>query len=137
MVRSPAGSTSPGGDYALGELSQPAVDEASPGVRMLLMVREKDQLGTWGSASIMEQEPGEKPLPCFADFLLWYCFSVVDVQCCSRYVSSSMSVMIRCLDQRLCRGISGMARQSSVCAWEMARQGRERVKAYAWSRCSE
>ncbi|KAM6379678.1 bromodomain-containing protein 8 isoform 5-T8 [Pluvialis apricaria] len=32
MVRSPAGSTSPGGDYALGELSQPAVDEASPGV---------------------------------------------------------------------------------------------------------
>ncbi|KAM9226654.1 bromodomain-containing protein 8 isoform 3-T3 [Leptosomus discolor] len=32
MVRSPAGSTSPGGDYALGDLSQPAVDEASPGV---------------------------------------------------------------------------------------------------------
>ncbi|XP_030314659.1 bromodomain-containing protein 8 isoform X1 [Calypte anna] len=32
MVRSPAGSTSPGGDYALGDLSQPAMDEASPGV---------------------------------------------------------------------------------------------------------
>ncbi|XP_014803650.1 PREDICTED: bromodomain-containing protein 8 isoform X9 [Calidris pugnax] len=32
MVRSPAGSTSPGGEYALGDLSQPAVDEASPGV---------------------------------------------------------------------------------------------------------
>ncbi|XP_074772168.1 bromodomain-containing protein 8 isoform X3 [Athene noctua] len=32
MVRSPAGSTSPGGDYSLGDLSQPAVDEASPGV---------------------------------------------------------------------------------------------------------
>ncbi|XP_010124544.1 PREDICTED: bromodomain-containing protein 8 [Chlamydotis macqueenii] len=32
MVRSPAGSTSPGGDYALGDLSQPAVDESSPGV---------------------------------------------------------------------------------------------------------
>nr|XP_009929419.1 PREDICTED: bromodomain-containing protein 8 [Opisthocomus hoazin] len=32
MVRSPAGSTSPGGDYALGDLSQPAVDEASPAV---------------------------------------------------------------------------------------------------------
>ncbi|XP_053935702.1 bromodomain-containing protein 8 isoform X3 [Cuculus canorus] len=32
MVRSPAGSTSPGGDYALGDLSQPVVDEASPGV---------------------------------------------------------------------------------------------------------
>uniref|UniRef100_A0A7M4F7Z0 Bromodomain-containing protein 8 n=1 Tax=Crocodylus porosus TaxID=8502 RepID=A0A7M4F7Z0_CROPO len=32
MVRSPAGSTSPGGDYALGDLSQPAVEEASPGV---------------------------------------------------------------------------------------------------------
>lgn len=46
MVRSPAGSTSPGGDYALGDLSQPAVDEASPGVRMLPMVRGKDQPGT-------------------------------------------------------------------------------------------
>lgn len=54
MVRSPAGSTSPGGDYALGDLSQPAVDEASPGVRILLIVREKDQSGTWGSASIMD-----------------------------------------------------------------------------------
>ncbi|XP_010157043.1 PREDICTED: bromodomain-containing protein 8 [Eurypyga helias] len=32
MVRSPAGSTSPGGDYALGDMSQPAMDEASPGV---------------------------------------------------------------------------------------------------------
>ncbi|XP_066053159.1 bromodomain-containing protein 8 isoform X5 [Chamaea fasciata] len=32
MVRSPAGSTSPGGDYSLGDLSQPAGDEASPGV---------------------------------------------------------------------------------------------------------
>ncbi|KFV70511.1 Bromodomain-containing protein 8, partial [Dryobates pubescens] len=32
MVRSPAGSTSPGGDYALGDLSQPTVDDASPGV---------------------------------------------------------------------------------------------------------
>ncbi|XP_054834087.1 bromodomain-containing protein 8 isoform X4 [Eublepharis macularius] len=32
MVRSPAGSTSPGGDYTLGDLSQPAVEEASPGV---------------------------------------------------------------------------------------------------------
>ncbi|KAJ7397385.1 bromodomain-containing protein 8 isoform X1 [Pitangus sulphuratus] len=32
MVRSPAGSTSPGGEYALGDLSQPAGDEASPGV---------------------------------------------------------------------------------------------------------
>ncbi|XP_069725806.1 bromodomain-containing protein 8 isoform X3 [Phaenicophaeus curvirostris] len=32
MVRSPAGSTSPGGEYALGDLSQPTVDEASPGV---------------------------------------------------------------------------------------------------------
>ncbi|XP_054834086.1 bromodomain-containing protein 8 isoform X3 [Eublepharis macularius] len=31
MVRSPAGSTSPGGDYTLGDLSQPAVEEASPG----------------------------------------------------------------------------------------------------------
>lgn len=68
MVRSPAGSTSPGGDYALGDLSQPAVDEASPGVRMFPMVRGKDQPGTWGSASIMEQKPGEKTLPCFADF---------------------------------------------------------------------
>ncbi|KAL2299242.1 hypothetical protein Nmel_013892 [Mimus melanotis] len=32
MVRSPAGSTSPGGDYSLGDLSQPAGDETSPGV---------------------------------------------------------------------------------------------------------
>uniref|UniRef100_A0A803VJY6 Bromodomain-containing protein 8 n=1 Tax=Ficedula albicollis TaxID=59894 RepID=A0A803VJY6_FICAL len=32
MVRSPAGSTSPGGDYSLGDLNQPAGDEASPGV---------------------------------------------------------------------------------------------------------
>ncbi|XP_062977080.1 bromodomain-containing protein 8 isoform X2 [Elgaria multicarinata webbii] len=32
MVRSPAGSTSPGADYALGDLSQPSVEEASPGV---------------------------------------------------------------------------------------------------------
>ncbi|XP_064243783.1 bromodomain-containing protein 8 isoform X1 [Passer domesticus] len=32
MVRSPAGSTSPGGDYSLGDLAQPAGDEASPGV---------------------------------------------------------------------------------------------------------
>ncbi|XP_060096116.1 bromodomain-containing protein 8 isoform X9 [Heteronotia binoei] len=32
MVRSPAGSTSPGGDYTLGDLSQPTVEEASPGV---------------------------------------------------------------------------------------------------------
>ncbi|XP_068884616.1 bromodomain-containing protein 8 isoform X5 [Aphelocoma coerulescens] len=32
MVRSPAGSTSPGGDYSLGDLSQPAGDDASPGV---------------------------------------------------------------------------------------------------------
>ncbi|KAJ7406226.1 bromodomain-containing protein 8 isoform X1 [Willisornis vidua] len=32
MVRSPAGSTSPGGEYALGDLAQPAGDEASPGV---------------------------------------------------------------------------------------------------------
>lgn len=71
MVRSPAGSTSPGGEYALGDLSQPAVDEASPGVRMLRVVRGEDHLGSWGSVSIMEQEPGEKPLPCFADFSLW------------------------------------------------------------------
>lgn len=71
MVRSPAGSTSPGGDYALGDLSQPAVDEASPGVRTLPMVRGKDQHGTWGSASFMEQERGEKPLACSADFSLW------------------------------------------------------------------
>lgn len=71
MVRSPAGSTSPGGDYALGDLSQPAVEEASPGVRMLPVLREKGQLGTWGSVSIMDQEPVEKPLPCFADFSLW------------------------------------------------------------------
>ncbi|XP_063148116.1 bromodomain-containing protein 8-like isoform X2 [Candoia aspera] len=32
MVRSPAGSTSPGADYALGDLSQPSVEETSPGV---------------------------------------------------------------------------------------------------------
>uniref|UniRef100_A0A6J0TE23 Bromodomain-containing protein 8 isoform X4 n=1 Tax=Pogona vitticeps TaxID=103695 RepID=A0A6J0TE23_9SAUR len=32
MVRSPAGSTSPGTDYTLGDLSQPSVEEASPGV---------------------------------------------------------------------------------------------------------
>nr|XP_056712279.1 bromodomain-containing protein 8 isoform X3 [Euleptes europaea] len=32
MVRSPAGSTSPGGDYTLGDLSQPTVEETSPGV---------------------------------------------------------------------------------------------------------
>ncbi|XP_053145579.1 bromodomain-containing protein 8 isoform X3 [Hemicordylus capensis] len=32
MVRSPAGSTSPGTDYTLGDLSQPTVEEASPGV---------------------------------------------------------------------------------------------------------
>ncbi|XP_050818293.1 bromodomain-containing protein 8 isoform X3 [Gopherus flavomarginatus] len=32
MVRSPAGSTSPGRDYALGDLSQQAVEETSPGV---------------------------------------------------------------------------------------------------------
>ncbi|KAH0629941.1 hypothetical protein JD844_012435 [Phrynosoma platyrhinos] len=32
MVRSPAGSTSPGADYSLGDLSQPSVEEASPGV---------------------------------------------------------------------------------------------------------
>uniref|UniRef100_A0A8D0GH03 Bromodomain containing 8 n=1 Tax=Sphenodon punctatus TaxID=8508 RepID=A0A8D0GH03_SPHPU len=32
MVRSPAGSTSPGGDYGLGDLSQPTLEEASPGV---------------------------------------------------------------------------------------------------------
>ncbi|XP_041253685.1 bromodomain-containing protein 8 isoform X3 [Onychostruthus taczanowskii] len=32
MVRSPAGSTSPGGDYSLGDLAQPAGDEPSPGV---------------------------------------------------------------------------------------------------------
>lgn len=56
---------------------------------------------------------------------------MVDVQCCSRDVSSSVSVMIRCLNQRLCRGSSGLTRQSSVCAWEVALQGRERVK--AWS----
>lgn len=51
-------------------------------------------------------------------------------------MSSSLSVVIRCLDQRPCRGISGLARQS-VSAWEMALQGRERVKAHAWSRGSE
>lgn len=88
----------------------------------------------------MEQEPGEKPLACSADFSLWWCCNVVDVQCCSRYVSSSVSVMIRCLDQRLCRDSSGLTRQSSVCAWEVALQGRERVKAWSsvvseWSRC--
>lgn len=33
IVRSPAGSTSPGTDYALGDLSQPSIEEASPGVR--------------------------------------------------------------------------------------------------------
>lgn len=33
MVRSPAGSTSPGAEYALGDLSQPSVEETSPGVR--------------------------------------------------------------------------------------------------------
>ena len=55
MVRSPAGSTSPGGDYALGDLSQPAVDEASPAVRIPDVARGKDQLGTLGGwASIME-----------------------------------------------------------------------------------
>ncbi|XP_044307009.1 bromodomain-containing protein 8 isoform X2 [Varanus komodoensis] len=32
MVRSPAGSTSPGADYTLGDLSQPSVEEVSPGV---------------------------------------------------------------------------------------------------------
>ncbi|XP_073211119.1 bromodomain-containing protein 8 isoform X10 [Lepidochelys kempii] len=32
MVRSPAGSSSPGRDYALGDLSQQAVEETSPGV---------------------------------------------------------------------------------------------------------
>ncbi|XP_042308174.1 bromodomain-containing protein 8 isoform X2 [Sceloporus undulatus] len=32
MVRSPAGSTSPGADYSLGDLSQASVEEASPGV---------------------------------------------------------------------------------------------------------
>ncbi|XP_075774001.1 bromodomain-containing protein 8 isoform X11 [Pelodiscus sinensis] len=32
MVRSPAGSTSPGRDYVLGDLSQQAVEETSPGV---------------------------------------------------------------------------------------------------------
>ncbi|XP_061473642.1 bromodomain-containing protein 8-like isoform X8 [Rhineura floridana] len=32
MVRSPAGSTSPGADYSLGDLSQPTMEEASPGV---------------------------------------------------------------------------------------------------------
>ncbi|XP_013917429.1 PREDICTED: bromodomain-containing protein 8 isoform X4 [Thamnophis sirtalis] len=32
MVRSPAGSTSPGAEYALGDLSQPSVEETSPGV---------------------------------------------------------------------------------------------------------
>ncbi|CAI5766961.1 bromodomain-containing protein 8 isoform X8 [Podarcis lilfordi] len=32
MVRSPAGSTSPGADYSLGDLSQPTLEEASPGV---------------------------------------------------------------------------------------------------------
>ncbi|KAM6470762.1 bromodomain-containing protein 8 isoform 4-T4 [Liasis olivaceus] len=32
MVRSPAGSASPGADYALGDLSQPSVEETSPGV---------------------------------------------------------------------------------------------------------
>lgn len=74
MVRSPAGSTSPGGDYSLGDLSQPAGDEASPGVRILLWVGGKAQPGTWGSASITEKGPGEKPLPCFADFR---CCSVV------------------------------------------------------------
>lgn len=61
MVRSPAGSTSPGGDYSLGDLSQPAGDDASPGVRILLWVGGKAQLGTWGSASITEKGPGEKP----------------------------------------------------------------------------
>lgn len=40
------------------------------------------------------------------------------------------------LDQRLCRGLSGLARQS-VSAWEVALQGRERVKAHVWSRGSE
>ncbi|XP_072486472.1 bromodomain-containing protein 8 isoform X18 [Notamacropus eugenii] len=32
MVRSPAGSTSPGGDYPLGDLTPSAIEEASPGV---------------------------------------------------------------------------------------------------------
>ncbi|KAM9065420.1 bromodomain-containing protein 8 isoform 8-T8 [Sarcophilus harrisii] len=32
MVRSPAGSTSPGGDYPLGDLTSSAIEEASPGV---------------------------------------------------------------------------------------------------------
>ncbi|KAJ6667818.1 hypothetical protein lerEdw1_016139 [Lerista edwardsae] len=32
MARSPAGSASPGADYTLGDLSQPTVEEASPGV---------------------------------------------------------------------------------------------------------
>lgn len=71
MVRSPAGSTSPGGDYTLGDLSQPTVDDVSPGVRISPLVRGKEKPGSWGSASAMEQKPGESPMLCLHCFSLW------------------------------------------------------------------
>ncbi|XP_066470496.1 bromodomain-containing protein 8 isoform X3 [Tiliqua scincoides] len=59
MARSPAGSASPGADYTLGDLSQPTVEEASPGVG------ESDMAvisGHTGSSSILLEVGGVLPV---------------------------------------------------------------------------
>ncbi|XP_075773993.1 bromodomain-containing protein 8 isoform X3 [Pelodiscus sinensis] len=64
MVRSPAGSTSPGRDYVLGDLSQQAVEETSPGVMMLPMVTPGTLPSTPVASfiGIPDTPPGSAPL---------------------------------------------------------------------------
>lgn len=86
MVRSPAGSTSPGGDYALGDLSQPAVDEASPGVRILPMVRGEEQLGTRTLHSSWNSSLGRSPCLvlqtfCCGSAVVWLMYSAAKDTC--------------------------------------------------------
>lgn len=86
MVRSPAGSTSPGGDYALGDLSQPAVDEASPGVRKLHMVRAENQLGHGGLCPLWNRSLGRRPCLilqtfCCGSAVVWLVYSAAGDTC--------------------------------------------------------
>ncbi|XP_074865962.1 bromodomain-containing protein 8 isoform X3 [Carettochelys insculpta] len=64
MVRSPAGSTSPGRDYTLGDLSQQTVEETSPGVMMLPMVTPGTLPSTPVASfiGIPDTPPGSAPL---------------------------------------------------------------------------
>ncbi|XP_074865963.1 bromodomain-containing protein 8 isoform X4 [Carettochelys insculpta] len=65
MVRSPAGSTSPGRDYTLGDLSQQTVEETSPGVMMLPMVGESEMAvasGHLNSSGVLLEVGGVLPV---------------------------------------------------------------------------